>query len=402
MSLKYGEDTLNNNVSKPPSGVSESARLLAEACKYLGKGKSEDALRCVVQGLKHAPTTVESAELNRIAGEALLNRSQLSEAFDYVTIARRYALTCGDSEVLCKSILTLGRVYGRMNRYALADKAWSEALILANINGDVRLQGRILVNRAALNQRRGDHSQALAILDDARKRLEKVGDLRGLAGCYECIASSYMEKDEPKLAMQSFEKLEELARQLDDKRLDAITQFRRGALHLKQDEFAEALEPLEEAYRLFKRLGDRKNRAIVLCNLIRVYIGLKQLDKVGACLREAVGLAKGVDSASLMSMIQKIRGEMAVYEGAGDRAIRYFTEALSYAEKAGDVERFRSLHERLGKMVEKLGFELPGLERFLKRARRAYPSVGLENELAELDEWLKQVPSSGVEEDKNI
>ncbi len=393
---------MNNNTSELAEGRSKSAKLLAEARECIRKSKSEDALRCAVQGLKHTPTAVESAELNRIAGEALLNRGQLDEAFDYVTIARRYALTCGDSEVLCKSILALGNVYARMNRYALADKAWSEALTLASINGDVRLQGRILVNRAVLSQRYGDHGQAIVILEDTKKRLEKVGDLRGLAGCYDCIAFSYMEKDEPKLAMQSFEKLEELARQLDDKRLDAITHFRRGALHLKQDEFTEALEPLKGAYGLFKGLGDRKNLAIVLCNLARVHIGLEQLDKVGACLSEAVGLAKVVDSASLMSNIQMVRGEMGVYEGAGDRAIRYFTEALSYAEKARDVERFRSLHGRLGEMVEKLGFELPGLRELLRQAHSNYSGVGLTKELAKLDEWLKQIPGSDVENDKNI
>ena len=388
---------MNNNTSELAEGRSKSAKLLAEARECIKKDKSEDALRCAVQGLKHTPTAVESAELNRIAGEALLNRGQLNEAFDYVTIARRYALTCGDSEVLCKSILALGNVYACMNRYALADKAWSEALTLASITGDVRLQGRILVNRAVLSQRYGDHGQAIVILEDAKKRLEKVGDLRGLAGCYGCIASSYMEKDEPKLAIQSFEKLEELARQLDDKRLDAITHFRRGALHLKQDEFTEALEPLKGAYGLFKGLGDRKNLAIILCNLARVHIGLEQLDKVGPFLREAIGLAKGVDSASLMSNIQMVRGEMAVYEGAGDRAIRYFTEALSYAEKADDVERFLSLHGRLGEMVKELGFKVTGLEQLLKQARRGYHSVGLKNELVKLDEWLKQVPSSDVE-----
>lgn len=393
---------MNDNTSELAEGRSKSAKLLAEARECIRKDKSEDALRCAVQGLKHTPTAVESAELNRIAGEALLNRGQLNEAFDYVTIARRYALTCGDSEVLCKSILALGNVYARMNRYALADKAWSEALTLANINGDVRLQGRILVNRAVLSQRYGDHGQAIVILEDAKKRLEKVGDLRGLAGCYGCIASSYMEKDEPKLAMQSFEKLEELARQLDDKRLDATTHFRRGALHLKQDEFTEALELLKGAYGLFKGLGDRKNLAIILCNLARVHIGLEQLDKVGPFLREAIGLAKGVDSASLMSNIQMVRGEMAVYEGAVDRAIRYFTEALSYAEKAGDVERFRSLHGRLGEMVEKLGFELPGLRELLRQAHSNYSGAGLTKELAELDEWLKQIPDSDVESDKNI
>jgi len=129
---------------------------------------------------------------------------------------------------------------------------------------------------------------------------------------------------------------------------------------------------------------------------------LEQLDKVGPFLREAIGLAKGVDSASLMSNIQMVRGEMAVYEGAVDRAIRYFTEALSYAEKAGDVERFRSLHGRLGEMVEKLGFELPGLRELLRQAHSNYSGVGLTKELAELDEWLKQIPGSDVESDKNI
>lgn len=358
-------------------------------------------MRCAVQGLKHTSTTVESAELNRIAGEALLSRGQLNEAFDYVTIARRYALTCGDSEVLCKSVLVLGNVYLRMNRYALADKAWGEALTLASITGDVRLQGRILVNKAILSQRYGDHSQALVILEDAKKRLEKVGDLRGLAGCHSRLAFCYVEKNEPKSAMQNLEELEALARQLDDKEIDALTRFRRGSLHLKQDEFSEALEPLKGAYGLYKKLGDLKNTAIVLCNLIRVYIGLKQIEKVGPFLTEAIELAKGVDSASLMSNIQMVRGEMAVYEGSGERAIRYFTEALFYAEKAEDVERFRSLHGRLGEMVKELGFDIPGLERLLKRARVSYSSLRLENELAELDDWFKQVPKSTGEEDKN-
>jgi hypothetical protein len=97
-----------------------------------------------------------------------------------------------------------------------------------------------------------------------------------------------------------------------------------------------------------------------------------------------------------------VRAEMAVYEGAGDRAIRYFTEALSYAEKARDVERFRSLHERLGKMLKKLGFELPGLRELLRQSRSNYSGAGLTKEVVELDEWLKQIPGSDVESDKNI
>ncbi|MEA3310811.1 MAG: hypothetical protein U9Q76_01185, partial [candidate division WOR-3 bacterium] len=68
---------MNNNTSEVAEGGSKSAKLLAEARECVRKDKSEDALRCAVQGLKHTPTAVESAELNRIAGEALLNRGQL-------------------------------------------------------------------------------------------------------------------------------------------------------------------------------------------------------------------------------------------------------------------------------------------------------------------------------------
>lgn len=373
--------------------MTKSSQLLARALEYEGKGESQEALNCAREGLKHNPTSLESAELNHIAGSVFLERGQLSEAFDHITAARRHALTSGDSQVLCKTALDLGRVYVRMSRYALADKAWSEALTLANINGDVRLQGRILVNKAIINQRRGDHTQALELLEDAKKRLEKVGDLRGLAACYDCIAGSYMKMDEPQLALKNLEMVEGLARQLDDKKLDAHAQYRRGALHYDQDNFSDALRPFEETYKLLKEVGHRnKNLAVALCSLIKVHLRLNQIDKARTYIKEASTLAKELDLDSVMSIIEEVRGEIAVYEGAGDRAIHHFTEAVCYAEEADDVGRFRVLHDSLGIMVKELGFEVPGLDGLFKRVHVNYLRFGLKKETAELEEWLKKTP----------
>jgi tetratricopeptide (TPR) repeat protein len=373
--------------------MTKSSQLLARALEYEGKGESQEALNCALEGLKHNPTPLESAELNHIVGSVLLERGQLSEAFDHITTARRHALTSGDSRVLCKTALDLGRVYVRMSRYALADKAWSEALTLANINGDVRLQGRILVNEAIIRQRYGDHTQALELLEDAKRRLEKVGDLKALATCYECIAGSYMKMDEPELALKNLEMVEDLARQLDDKILNALTQYRRGALHYDQDNFRDALRLFEDTYELLKEVGHRnKNMAVVLCSIIKVHLRLNRIDEALTYIKEASTLAKELDLGTVTSMIEEVRGEIAVYEGAGDRAIHHFTEAVSYAEEAEDVERFRVLHESLGIMAKELGFEVTGLNGLFKRVRVNYLRFGLKKESAELEEWLKKTP----------
>jgi tetratricopeptide (TPR) repeat protein len=369
-----------------------SSQLLARALEYEGKGESQEALNCALEGLKHNPTPLESAELNHIVGTVLLERGQLSEAFDHITTARRHALTSGDSQVLCKTALALGRVYVRMSRYALADKAWSEALTLANINGDLRLQGRILVNKAIVRQRHGNHTQALELLEDAKKRLEKVGDLRGLATCYECKAGSYMKTDEPELALKNLEMVEELAGQLDDKILNALTQYRRGALHYDQDNFRDALRLFEDTYKLLKEVGHRnKNLAVVLSSLIKVHLRLNQIDEARAYIKEALTLERELDLDNVTSIIEEVRGEIAVFEGAGGQAIHHFTEAVSYAEEAEDVERFRVLHDSLGIMVKELGFDVPGLDGLFKRVHVNYLRFGLKEESVELEEWLKKI-----------
>jgi len=380
-----------DNVNESTSQGKGGARLLAEALEYFQKREMEDALRCALQGLKSAPPPLESAQLNRIAAEVYLGRGRLNEAFDYVTTSRRDALSGGDSNVLCMSALTLGRVYARMNRYALADKAWSEALSLANIIGDIKLQGRILINKAILCHRQGDLNRVLGILEEAKERFGKIGDLRGLAAYYSRKAFYHSEKDEPELAMQNLLELEKLAAQLEDSRLDAETRFRRGALHLNQKEYTLARQPLEESCELFKNLGDRKNRAIVLHNLIRVHLAVGQIAKAGMLLMKAIDLANEIDLNSITSTVHELRGRIAVYRGEGDKAVRHFTDALSFAGDAEDVECFRILQQGLRELVEKLGLATPDLEKLLRGIRADYSRMGLAEELAELDVWLEQL-----------
>lgn len=355
------------------------------------KGETEKALQLAEQGLKYELTEAQGAELNRVAAEVLCRKGELKRAQTYAKKARTHALASGDYRILYSSAVALGNIFARKNNYAAADMAYNEALTLAGIHKDTRLEGPVLLNMAQLDQHRGNHIRALDILNKVRGRLEKTKEQRLLAVCYSRMAFSYMEENRLKEALSSVKELEELAEQKGDKSLMASAHFRRGSVYLKQDEFPKALPEFQESSEIYKELGDIKNLAIVICDLARVYINLGKVRKANSLLKEATASAQKIDSENVLCKIKIILADKAVLRGSWGQARGFYEEALTKAEAIDNEDRLHYLHKSLGKTVEKMGFNLPGLESLLKRALESYVRLGLKREAEETQRWLAQI-----------
>jgi tetratricopeptide (TPR) repeat protein len=278
-----------------------------------------------------------------------------------------------------------------MNNYATADMAYNEALTLAGIHKDTRLEALVLLNMAQLDQHRGNHIRALDILNKVRGRLEKANKQRLLAVCYSRMAFSYMVENRLEEALSSVKELEELAEQKDDKILMASAHFRRGSIYLKREKFSKALPEFQRTEVLFRGLGDVKNLALVICDLARVYINLGKVRNANSLLKEATALAQKTDSENVLCKIKIILADKAVLKKSWGQARGFYEEALTKAEAIDNEDRFHYLHESLGKTVKKMGFNLPGLESLLKRALESYVRLGLKREAEETQRWLAQI-----------
>ncbi len=366
--------------------------LLEKASEALRRGERSSALAFALEGVKYECSPSDAVELNRIAAEALLAEGRLRRARTYAEIARQTAHTTGDYRLGYASAVTLGKVFARMNQYAAADQMWSEALTLAGANKDLRLQGLVLLNMAILDQRRGNHRRALNTLRTVSRNFKKANALRPLAICYSRMALSFVEEGNLDNAIKNTKSLELLADQLEDKGLMASAFFRRGSIYLKQDRFSQALSPIQESANLFRKLGDLKNLALVLCDLARVYMNLEDMDKADSLLKEATGLAEEIESHNVLNAVQIALADIAVLNDSWEEAKGLYHEALRKAEAINNEDRFRVLHESFGKSIRKLGLDLAGLEDLLVQAKEGYVRLGLTREAEETERWLAQIP----------
>jgi len=372
----------------------EAGKFLKQASVALKKGEVDAALKSAMQGFECYPEEKESAELNRIAAEACRHKGQLGRARSYAEVGREHAHRSGDHLLSYNSAVTLGSIFFRMNNYEAADMAWSEALTMAGMYGDTRLEGLVLLNMAMLDQRRCNHIRALDTLKKVRARFEKVNERPMLAVCCSRMALSFMREGSIQEALESVEKLDELAEQKGDRGLKASAHFRRGSIHLKQNEFPKALPELQKASELYREVGDVTNLAMVLCDLATVYRHLGEFDKVELLLKEATGLAEEVYSPALTHAITLTRAETAAYTGDKETAAQGYRKAFDLAAEINSADCFQSLHESLRSTISEVGLDLPGLRHLLKRAHESYLRLGLKREAEETQRWLSEIPLS--------
>lgn len=370
----------------------EAGELLEEAHAAYKKGENQKVLRLVEEGLKYELTEGQKAELNRIAAEVLCRKGELERAKSHAELGLNSAHNSGDYRVIYSSAVTLGHVFFRMNNYAAADMAWSEAFTLAGMHGDTRLEGLVLLNMAMLDQRRGNHVRALDVLNKVRPRFEKVNERRLLAVCYSRMAFSFMQEDNTQEALESVKNLEELAEQKGDSGLKASARFRKASIYLKQDEFAKSLPELQGASELYREVGDVSNLALVLCHLATVYRYTDEFDKVDSLLKEAAELAEDVHSPTLSHAITLTTAETAAWKGEKETAAQGYRKALDQAGEINNEDRFQSLHQSLRSTIKKVGLDLPGLRHLLGRAHENYLRLGLKQEAKETQRWLSEIP----------
>jgi len=365
--------------------------VVEEARAALKKGENEKALQLAQEGLKCELAKGHRAELNRVAAEVLCRKGELKRARAYAEEARVHARAAGDYRIICGVAVALGHVFFRMNDYAAADRAWSEALTIAGMKDNKGLQSFALFNMAMLDQRRGNHVRALDILEKTRIRLEQLKPSPLLLRCYSRMTFSLTEEGKMKDAFIYSKKTEDLAQRFGRKDLLAVTHFRKGSIYLKQNKFSKALSPLQEACNLFREVGDTRNRALVMCDLALVHINLKKTRKANSLLDEAAVLAKKVESDGVLCKINVLLADKTVFSGPWKKTKAFYEEALAKAEAINNEDWFRYLHESLRKTVKKKGFKLAGLKGLLERVQESHVRLGLKREAEETRRWAKRI-----------
>jgi tetratricopeptide (TPR) repeat protein len=192
-----------------------------------------------------------------------------------------------------------------------------------------------------------------------------------------CLAMSYYEIGELKLALEHMKKAESLA---SDKRSLMQVYNWLGLIYSGMGYLDDAILYYNRSLSLARSLGDRRGQAAVLSNIARIYRDKGELDKALGYFEESLRLTTDEkEKAIIYNNIGIIYGNKGDYQ----KAVEYIQKAIKIKERYGDYHEASISRLNLGSIYRKMKdyekaekYILEGLEGLKKVGDKYWEAVG--------------------------
>lgn len=247
----------------------------------------------------------------------------------------------GDRPALAQTLVERANVLARRN-HGMALAAATEALVLFEELGDRRGRADALLEtgRAHLGAGRGE--TCLRALDRALALYRGIDDPQGVAATLNVQGTAHVHRAEYTEAMRCFRTVLDIDRGLGDLHGEATAWNNLGEVRHALGFLEEARDHYEQARRLMRRVGGRKELAIIDTNLGAVRDGTGRSDL--ALLRRALAShrASGDAIGEINTLISL--GTTCTRSGRGEEALAHFGAAERLADRIDNpYERQRAL-----------------------------------------------------------
>ncbi len=302
------------------------------------EGRCNEAQALFSAAIVQEPQLVEPkiayASCARILGESETAERTFREVLQ--TLEKRAADAPATRHLQATVLLRLGILLNRTGRLDESDASYVKAEQLARGLGDTDLVGLILVNRAYIAEDRSqfelarDHlMRALGLFQDARRPLVP-GNLYG--------ALANIDIDQGKLedADRHYSRAIEIFRRIGDRRNEAMMLNNQGLLKREQGYFDDA-EALHRASReIREQLGDRQGLARVDDMLALVHLARGEFDAALPLLASALAVARESKDRFYEAVTLGHRGEAQLGAGRLDLAQQDLLDAVGILESLGN------------------------------------------------------------------
>jgi tetratricopeptide (TPR) repeat protein len=248
-----------------------------------------------------------------------------------LAMARALGDRAGEARCLANRVYLRTSGYGQL--VAMTPDA-EEALRLARVSGDPKLEAEALVSLGRVLQWRGVFDRSLMSLHEGveRARRTHVGFLCGVAAFY--LGNAYTARGAYEDALRWFQQLNDYASTARDKRLLARVPNVIGGVHLELFDLDEALRlnlKGDEVAQQFDSWPEPRGHSLVKAGLSHLYRG--EHGPAEACLRRASALLEADTWLRWRWQIALLHtcGELALTQGHPDQAWTYAMQSLELA-----------------------------------------------------------------------
>jgi DNA-binding SARP family transcriptional activator len=185
---------------------------------------------------------------------------------------------------------------------------------------------------------RGSRNQLLAVGRAGLRAAVAAGDAYLEGRCHTGLAGAYMRSGRPAAALVAGDRALDIFERIGDRQGQASALLGIGGARNEQGRYAEAIEPLRRAHRIWSGTGEAADEAMAataLNNLAWAYLGLGRHAEALDCAGRAVDTLRVLGET--YRLVPILDTYAAVHAARGDRAaaIDAYSEALAVAEETG-------------------------------------------------------------------
>jgi diguanylate cyclase (GGDEF)-like protein/putative nucleotidyltransferase with HDIG domain len=232
----------------------------------LAESLFREARTCALEAQESALVAMTSANLGTIANI----RGDLPEALHHYGVGIEHYRTLGRLSDVIVVLNNMGRLYVDMKRWIEAERAYAEAISIADEIDDLSVRIGLDVNVAEMWIARREAHHAREALDDAARISAETGDEAWLAHIAKLNGVLRRDAGAAKEAERFFGRAVELAEARQDVMLLAETLRERAELYRGEGRNREALQNLNRAHRLFEQLRAKRELANVDSSVSRL------------------------------------------------------------------------------------------------------------------------------------
>ncbi|HXK34137.1 MAG TPA: tetratricopeptide repeat protein, partial [Dehalococcoidia bacterium] len=321
------------------------------------------------------------ADLLTWRARASLKLEEFDEALRLVEEAVRELRQRNDTAGVVQALFVRGetqRMKG-FNDEALATFSQARTLLEASEEDDEQLAGDALRNLGVTHALNGDIETAIEELEEARRLLEQVGDLRGIGNTCVTLAQCYSARGEPLQALGALQRAQSAFERAGNTFDLGLTLNNTGMVYYEIGEYEQALQVYERGIRLVRGTGNTTDEAFMLAGIAETYRAMGRFEDSLATYEEARPL---VDSLQMPYLSVEVAEGLALTRlalGQGEEALQL---ARATAPRSGDPPARIAQHALVQAQIALERGDSTAALRSLDTAWRHYEALDNRHQLA--------------------
>ncbi|TXF89431.1 tetratricopeptide repeat protein [Neolewinella aurantiaca] len=377
-------------------------------------GRWDEAQSAYEEGQRIAKASRDIVLLGRTnnhLGRLHTLKGDYEKAMNYLRIAAGLFESVDDIFGIARTHSNMGNLYFRTAHYQDALTYYAKSLSNGFSGAGTSSAAETISHLGLTHMNLGDYAEAIRVVEEQIPRHEENQDTMGLASLHTNLGIIYFESGDYDRAKEHHYAGLELAKELGNKRLQAIGMGSLGSVFERKGDYEKAIEHFTKDLQICQELGDRQGIAVVegLIGDINSVMGnftkaIQHLDRSLSISRE-LGYRKGVAKAV------NTLGDIYYLQGQLDISLMYYDQAIEIArstnnrlvlgsslEEKGRVlladnqlEALQEVMEEVSRIAEELGNPdlINGVRLLHARALAAYDPQNTEEALLAVETILQ-------------